>query len=294
MDPVSTSADRCVLRSLDADEPLPGTASTIRRWLLLEHKGPWGVEPLRDARLPPGLPLALQAWERRTGGRVLLIRRAGSGPAAPTPACFAVDTATAWIGSRPVARLDDVIRLDPSDRATFPDPVTAPVVVVCTHGRRDVCCAERGRPLARAAAETFPDAVWESTHVGGDRFAGNLVAFPHGLYFGRVEPERGPAVVAAYGEGRIVLDHYRGRACDPMPVQAADHAVRVHLGLDGVDEVRPAAVELLGENVVVRLGTPQGVASVTMERVLGDPIRLTCHAERAEPPSAWRVIDLTV
>ena len=157
-----------------------------------------------------------------------------------------------------------------------------------------MCCAERGRPLARAAAEAFPDATWESTHVGGDRFAGNLVAFPHGLYFGRVGPERGPEVVAAYGEGRIVLDHYRGRACDPMPVQAADHAVRVHLGLDGVEEVRPDAVERQGAGVVVSLATPRGVASVTVERVFGEPIRMTCHAERAERPPAWHVTDLTV
>ncbi len=79
-----------------------------------------------------------------------------------------------------------------------------------------------------------------------------------------------------------------------MPVQAADHAVRVHLALDGVDDVRPDGVERQGASVVVRLATPSGVASVTVERVLGDPIRMTCHAERAERPPAWRVTDLTV
>ena len=30
--------------------------------------------------------------------------------------------------------------------------------------------------------------MWQSSHIGGDRFAGNVVFLPEGLYYGRVEP----------------------------------------------------------------------------------------------------------
>ena len=42
------------------DEPLAGTATHVRTWLLLEHSGPWGNDALLDARLPDGLGPALQ------------------------------------------------------------------------------------------------------------------------------------------------------------------------------------------------------------------------------------------
>jgi hypothetical protein len=50
------------------------------------------------------------------------------------------------------------------------------------------------------------------------------VAFPHGIYFGRVGQEDGERVARAYLGGRLVLDHLRGRSCFPMAAQAAEHA----------------------------------------------------------------------
>ena len=160
--------------------------------------------------------------------------------------------------------------------------------VVCTHGRRDPCCAERGRPLARATALAASDLVWESTHVGGDRFAGNLVAFPHGLYFGRVQPEEGPAIVAAYREGRIAhLERYRGRTIHPTPVQAAEATLRRQRGLDGLDDVALERARRDGDRVEVWFATPAGTALVTVARSLRPPMRLTCHSEREHAAPVW-------
>lgn len=283
--------DRCSLRSEAADEALAGTASTIRRWLLVEHGGPWGRDGLLDARLPDGLGRDLRALERRTRSRVLLIRRpsrSGNTGSAGT-ACFAVDTADAWIGATTLEGVEAAAALDPSDRTSFADAVEGPVAVVCTHGRRDTCCAERGRPLAAACATAFPDAVWESTHVGGDRFAGNLVLFPHGLVYGRVEPERGADVLAAYADGRIALGRYRGRTSMPMPAQAADHAVRMRLGLEGVDDVELRSIERDGDRARVRLDVPGGGAIVDVEGRRLPAMRLTCSSRTDEVPIAWSV-----
>ncbi len=280
--------ERCSIRSEGADEPLAGTASTIRRWLLVEHVGPWGRDGLLDARLPQGVGLSLRDLGRRTRSRVLLIRRPtrslGSGTA-----CFAVDTTEAWVGARTLERIDEAANLDPRDRTAFPLPVHGPVAVVCTHGRRDVCCAERGRPLAAAVAFEHPEAAWESTHVGGDRFAGNLVVFPHGLVFGRVEPGRGAEIVAAYTEGRIVLDRYRGRSSHPMPAQAADVAVRMREGLDRIDDVRLLTVEREGDIATVRLAVQGEEAIVAVSRSSLPPMRLTCASSSEEAAATWTV-----
>lgn len=286
--------DRCSLRSLAADEPLAGTASTIRHWLLVEHAGPWGRDGLLDARLPEGLGSELRILERRTGARVLLTRKPDRVPHHDdgTVHCFAVDTREAWLGTTALDRIEDARQLDPRERPSFVG-TSEPLLVVCTHGRRDPCCAERGRPLVQALGSSFADITWESTHVGGDRFAGNLVAFPHGLYFGRVEPDEGPEIARAYAEGRIArLDRYRGRSSDPFHVQAAERALRGELDLDRIDAVTAVGSGRRGDLAEVTFTTTSGSHRVRLERNFGAPMRLTCHASTEQAPPVWWVLEI--
>lgn len=280
--------DRCSLRSLATGEALAGTASTIRRWLLVEHDGPWGADGLRDARLPSDVGHALATVAARTRARVLLIRRPATSRDRSTGVrCFAADTREGWLGRRTLDRIEDSAGLDPLDRSAFEED-RGPLVAVCTHGRRDPCCAERGRPLAEAAAAADPGATWECTHVGGDRFAGNLVAFPHGLVFGRVEAAEAAGLVAGLRDGRIApLARYRGRTSLPFDVQAAETALRLATGLDRIDDVRPLERAEGDEGRVVTFATSAGTYRVRVARRDGEPMRLTCHASRAEPPVAW-------
>lgn len=205
--------------------------------------------------------------------------------------CFCVDTAEPWMGMLRLDRIEDAADLDPTSRRAF-ESQAGSLVLVCTHGRRDPCCAERGRPLAAATSAAFPDITWESSHIGGDRFAGNLLTFPHGFFFGRVRPDEGAGVVAAYRDGRIVLDRFRGRSCHPMAVQAADIALRTEVGLDGIDDAMFEHAEADQGYVAVSFGTRVGRFLVRLERVVGPPMRLTCHSEREEAPAAWRLLDL--
>jgi sucrase/ferredoxin-like protein len=124
----------------------------------------------------------------------------------------------------------------------FGDPITDPLLLVCTHGRHNACCARAGVPLARDLRARFGDAVWETTHVGGDRYAANLVCLPHGFYYGSLGPEEAVAAVEAYRRGEVVLDRLRGRAGLPEPAQAAEHFVRSRLGITGADAVTVESV----------------------------------------------------
>ena len=291
-----TRSDRCSHLSEARHEPLAGTASTVRSWLLLEHPGPWGRDAPSDARLPHGLGPEIRRRCNAAGVRPLLIRRAPGNVSAAGVTCFAIRSGpgTPWIETTTLGEIGDALELDLAGlgRGERPrlEPHDRPLFLVCTHGRRDVCCAERGRPLAVELSGSHPDETWESTHIGGDRFAGNLLAFPHGLYFGRVGPEEGAAVANAYSNGHIALDHFRGRSCLPFAVQAAEIALREREGLDTIDGVAFERVEEEGELHRATFATSAGSITLTVAVEASEPRFLTCQSTSEEPPPAYGIV----
>lgn len=214
-------------------------------WLIVEHPGPW-PDDIDDLDLPWPVAAALQEAGRR-GVRRQLIRRPGRRRATPSLQVYVGHTGAAWLEGRELTDPADLAALDLAAVAAgtppgFGDPVAGPLLLVCTHGRRNVCCARTGVPLARALQARFGAAVWETTHVGGDRYAPNLVCLPHGLYYGSLRPAEAVAAVEAYQRGEVVLDRLRGRAGQPEPAQAAEHFVRAHTGISGVDAVTVESV----------------------------------------------------
>ena len=105
-------------------------------------------------------------------------------------------------------------------------PSTDPIYLVCTHGRHDACCAIRGRPAAVALSTAFPDQTWECSHIGGDRFAANLVFLPHSLFYGHVPTTEAVSLATRYNEGFVVPKYFRGSGAHSTPVQAAQHFAR--------------------------------------------------------------------
>ncbi|CAB4956979.1 unannotated protein [freshwater metagenome] len=288
---------RCAAASLERADDLAGTASTVRSFLLVEHAGPWGADALRDARLPGGLGAHLAVTGRRAGVRVLLVRRPGrrAGDSEGTRVFAArVAGADSWLASAVLDRVDDVADLDLAALREGPpaslEPHPGPVLAVCTHGRHDACCAERGRPVALAlAASRHADATWECSHIGGDRFAGNLLVLPRGHYYGRVDPASAIEVADAVVDGRLALDHLRGRSDVAMPVQAAEIDVRRRLGLTGLDDVRPTSARTEADLTTVSLEAAGRPVRVRVRRLLGDPGRLTCGAVRDNPVPRFEV-----
>jgi hypothetical protein len=290
----AAEAARCADRSAARDESLPGTASRLRWWLLVEQPGPWGHDALVQSDFPTDVGIRLRAVGRRLGVRVVLIKRRGRGKGSRR--CF-----VAYTGARerrigaidvedPAALLDlNLPSLVRRRFRGFGEPVDGPLFLVCTHGKHDPCCARRGAPLYRALS-ALPE-VWECTHIGGDRFAGNLVCFPHGLYFGRVPPDAAREVAGAYREGRIDLRHYRGRSAFSPPVQVAEQAVRERYGIGGVDELVLVAHHELGEGrsrVEFSRGTRRYLVEV--DAVEREPQLLTCKADRPHAVPGYEAV----
>ena len=306
----------CATLSRALEEPQFGTASRVRGWVLLEQPGPWGREAVLESQLDRDLARARHRAAEAARVRLLLIRRSGrrSGPgdrrggppvdrhAGPSTTCFVAHTSRRdrWLERR---RLDDpaeLLELDMAkvtagERPGFGDPVGEPVYLVCTNGRHDRCCATYGRPLALALAERHRDLVWESSHVGGDRFAGNLVCLPTGHYFGRVGPDEADRVLGLHRKGTIDLDHYRGCCIDPPTVQAAEWFARRATRLLGIDDLDLLGRERLEAGVeAVRFRLAGGGTMQVLLRAgrVDDPRPLTCHSTRPESPLRFTLLEL--
>lgn len=293
---------RCADESFARDEPMFATASHVERWLLVEQFGPFSAEAVPAGRISREALSHLTRLVTRAAARLMLIRRPPGVDAEAGLRVFYADVRPRH--ERIVSRLvaDDAALSE----LTMDDPAWTPVgeslYLVCTHGKHDPCCALRGRPVAAAIAETLASGrVWESSHVGGDRFAGNVVALPSGLYLGRVEPEEASAVVELIDSGRVPVHYLRGRSAFSPPAQAAQHFARTaggYAAFDGIDDLSPLRMQVSpadGEAAwTVVLACPKGDVSVTVRRTTSDePVQLTCHVTQPKWYPQFELVRIT-
>lgn len=223
---------RCSLASAADDEPLAGTAPTDRELLLVEAPGPWGRDAVAENRLPAGVREHLAGL---TGTKVLLVRRHGGSSGPGTRVVHARREGGAFtVTSTVVTEPEELVALD---LATLP-AYDVPLWLVCTNGRRDRCCAEVGRAVARQLTAHWPEGTWETTHLGGHRFAGTLLALPSGLSLGRLDPAGAVAACRAVERADVPLDLCRGRAGS----SPADQVRELHLLAGGSADVDVVSV----------------------------------------------------
>ena len=247
---MSTSYE-CSDASSRRDEPMFATGSQVRGWLLVEVRGAWGEDAIHASALGEHVPSHWKDELKRRHIRAVCIRSDTRAEVAGVRlfACAArrPGTGAAPLWRRQVGSLADVAAAVETLHVDEPpggewEHVQESLILVCTNGRHDQCCANLGRPLVRALRDSpWADRVWECSHIGGDRFAANVVVLPDSLYFGRVEPDVSPGaagrsrrrsnrplpvpwahlVLARRAGGRTLraarARHRRGRRCDDRP-----------------------------------------------------------------------------
>jgi hypothetical protein len=285
--------DRCAPSAERRGDPRYGTAVPVPRWLLVEQPGAWGREALLESEVDTGVAAALQEKADAAGVRVVLIRRPGRRSASTFRRWAVVDSRAGHerVGWGRWRRDPDLLEV-PLDEPVGDDD--GAVYLVCAHGRHDACCAIRGRPVAEALAQLRPERTWECSHVGGDRFAANLVALPHGLYYGHVTPGTVGGLVTAYERGEVDPTWLRGRSAFAAPAQAAQHHARLALGETALDALRPVGMlELDRRTWRVRMAAPGGGHLLVTVRAGADPaVRLTCSSRIAEQARTWELVAL--
>lgn len=247
--------------SVQAGEPMIGTATQTDTYLLIEYNLAWGDKALEQSELSieikgrlkqlgaefPKLKTLLIRQERPTHRAGVRIFIACAREPEPFTLRFHLD------------KYDDLLHLDlvaaltasASDARFAPERYREPLFLVCTNGRRDVCCARRGVPtynaLVAATADTAEPLIWQSSHVGGHRFAPNLLCLPHGYLYGRATPSDAVRIVDAYRRGEVWLDLLRGHSAYQPAVQAAELHLRHQDSLVPLDALRLDEVEPIGE-----------------------------------------------
>jgi hypothetical protein len=278
----------CADLSRENDEPLAATASRIDHWFLVEYRGLWTRDALPGSGLSDQVKHHLREQVASVPhGRLLFVRR----PDRRRHPHLLAFTASSRPGETRVTRTEyeayeDLRNVDLRSGAE----VEHPLFLVCTHGKHDPCCARYGRPLYEALRDELePEWAWQSSHIGGDRFAGNLVCLPEGLYYGRVEREAAGPVLDEHLGRRVLLDHYRGRSIYTFPVQAAERWLRERAGLTGIDDLKLLRVTGHEGSCDVAFALRGETHDVRVERESGDLTLLTCSSETLKRPPRFVV-----
>ena len=277
----------CAETSRAHAEPLHATASRVDTWILIEYRGLWAHDAVDGSTLSSELKAFLVEERRRLPhARILFVRRNERRSRDGLLAYVARSTASErGLRCLELERHDDLIGLD---LGAAGEPVEHPLFLVCTHGKHDRCCAKFGRPLYDAVREQVEDGwAWQSSHIGGDRFAGNLVVLADGVYYGRVEPVEAWPVVEAALERRVHMPLYRGRSCYGFAAQAAEIAVRAATSLLGVDEVRVRSVSPDGDGWRAEVAAAGTAYEVDVHVEEGAPTHLTCSTSRLSRPKRF-------
>ena len=254
---------RCADAARMRGEPLMASAVRYRRFLLLEVPGPWGTSALDEKRMDPKVVRWLTQAAAAADTHVVLIRRPGrhpsdgSGTRGRAMAWAFADTSPeaervlwgAWRDPADLLSLDLTAAIPAAANAAGPQRLA----LVCTNGKRDQCCAIRGRPVAAGIAAATDWDTWECSHLGGHRFAATMMLLPTGDMFGWLDPQSALEVMQRFNAGQLMLSHYRGRAGHPFPVQAALHAAAVRLGEFRRGAVRVSSVRPLPTGLTASL-----------------------------------------
>jgi len=214
---------RCSFASVEDEEPIVGTAPTEPELLLVESPGPWGRDAVTDNRLPELVREHLGSLDLK----VLLLRRCDGSTGPGTRVFLARATEEGYdVRGTALDRPEELLDLDLTGMPAY----AGPLWLVCTNGKRDRCCAELGRPIAGLLSQEWPEGTWETTHLGGHRFSGTLLALPSGVTLGRLGTGNALEACRAVERGELPAGLVRGRAGRPGVEQVRE----LHV-LDGGD-----------------------------------------------------------
>lgn len=284
----------CRDAALAVDEPLAGSAATASVILALEFPAPWVKKVPKS--VPAIVAEAFATLETGVPGlRPQLIRR-GTALYGRSPALF-----LAILGDRPrVVRLHlgdyhALLDLDipavvrgelPARAVDLTDE--APLVLVCTHGKRDPCCAREGTALYQALSAEPGLEVWQTSHLGGHRFAATALCLQSGYCYGRLAAQDAPALADALRRGEVgPLDKIRGRMDLPAAAQAVDVHVRQDLAAVSAGATTTVAGEGRDDDPVVLTVAGKTVSATVSSTELA-PRPGSC-GKSPEPARAFRV-----
>lgn len=213
-------------------EPLPGTAKPGSVYVLFEWPEAWPRDVMGDAALGEELTAKLAPMLEEHDATLLLIRHpTREGRNITDHHLYLVFADEAVTEVKHIDSPDELLELDLSGPGrNGAERRERPLLLICTHAKRDRCCAVKGRPLLNELHARYPfgpgnDVVWETSHIKGHRFAPTMLLMPWAYSFGRMNIEATDAMLADASEGRYFVPGNRGRGTLGPAEQVAELAV---------------------------------------------------------------------
>ena len=199
-------------------EPIGGSAPFADQFIFITWpKKFWNREALESGG---GFPQGLKAWSKSNSspGNKITIRLLSKPGLETTSVSLFLYPQAKMISSLNPEQIQVVLErwLDsPENPGPGWNPLETEQLFVCTHGKHDLCCAKFGQTvyqrLREEASERKLDLdVWEASHLGGHRFAANLMRFPGGHSHGHLQEDMVPAFLDDWEAGKIHAPTYRG------------------------------------------------------------------------------------
>ena len=258
---------------LAAGEPMLGTAVEVDVWLLLEYKTAWKPKALEDN----DLALRTRDWLDRTLAAVAESGRKARAQFIRRPE-LDTDETTLFIGEEGTLKRFRSLGYDELQGLELDSPrfeeVPETHYFVCTNGQRDLCCARYGLPAYAELRALVGSRAWQTTHLGGHRFAPNVLVLSQGAIYGRVFPEKVADFVETIEAGALSTDHLRGRSAYSPEAQVAEAL------LDGPGTLRSV------DGGTVTFETANGIATVDIQPA-ATPLEVIASCGKTEPEAVF-------
>ncbi len=292
----------CSVYTREHNNPLAGTMNPFQHALLVEYPNTFAQKPMGGAAIDPAIKAQILAQEKSfksLGGVKLLLIRNVKTVTQPSeelkvwylsqfgPNIRVVTLPQVELVGPSIEELVERLTQGPTHEGFYPQ------YLVCTNGKRDKCCARFGFPLYRELYQHFaerPDTVWESSHVGGHRFAANVITFPDGVMYGHIDLSDMTRLIEHTDHHQLMLDKYRGRALLTKSAQFAEHALRETHNLPAVQAISQVRVFSEGSTTEVTLDVSEPAQQY---QVILSPITLTiadnCELGTTTQAAYWQV-----
>ncbi len=283
----------CSEGSLEIDEPVLGSAPETKDWLLLEYPEPFGNKALNESSIPEAVKAHLNEYlDGVPFSRLLLIKNKDS-KTSTARTLYSIDTTghTPKTYRHTFEKYEDLLTLD---LANLPAEESGEkFLLVCTNGKRDKCCAKYGLAVYQEIERGGGIPVWETSHLGQHRLGPNALAFPHGIYYGRLTPDRAAGFVENILNDQISLDFLRGRASYTKPEQAAEGLLREKLNntdIDSLHLINSLELDNGGWEALFDLAGQAHTVRIQVEK-RGTPVFASCVGEKTVTPTYYDLVE---
>jgi hypothetical protein len=160
-------------------------------------------------------------------------------------------------------------------------------------------------PLTLAQQSLPGVRLWQTSHIGGHRFAPTLIDLPQGRVYGRLDPTTLAPLLTKSGSIRSLQPVYRGCSLLPQALQPVELALMQHYGWPWLDcaltysQLAPPPMPPEPGAIAATLSVhlPNGEIHTYQTIVVPDlrpvaEVRLSCGGATGAPPQRYRVHSL--